>query len=800
MESFHHKGETMRAMKKWANQESMALSNVIQQKSSWAQMLIPPALLSILTALVYYPSLWYPFQFDDIANIEKKFAIRFDNPLSRWWTNSRWFGDWLNTLNFQVGRFDPFSYRLVNVSIHILTGLFVFLLIFNLCKMLKKKPFIVDHALLIASTTMALFLLHPVQTQTVSYVIQARIEGLAVLFVVAALYFFIQMTIAQSYLAKGISFGTFGLLALLSCGTKEIVVVLPLLVLLIDWFFVAEQEWSRFKVRLSVHAISGLFFFAVIWHYLGTDTISRLLSLKAVVGNNRGNIITLHPLDAITPFQFLISQFKVVLHYLFIFIWPFGMSVEYDWKLAHSFFSFDCLIPFIVLASLIAYALRLAAQKTYDYVAFGILWFFLSIAPRSTIIPSPELLCDYKTYLASVGMMFLLSLGIVSLFIKIYHVCKNVEFFVVLKRIFGYEHHVIFVLLFILLIPVSIGTVLRNQVWRTCVDFWQDNAKKAPRKARVHNNLGVALSEAGKIDESIEAYKKAIELDKYYQDPLSNIAVAYSIKGEIDKAIESLQAAIHIAPNYPEAYNNLGSLLIQKKEYADAERMLQRAIDLRPYYGKAYYNFARMYEEKQEPEKVWEYLKKASEGDLDLPEVFEKLGHMSLRLQKYEEAARAFETVLARGLHTSNVWFNLANSYFMLQQFSKAEAIYERLVRDNPLDVRFAYNLAETYFSKKEYEKALAYFRKSTNLPKPLPQAFFRVAKCLENLNDIGNAKSYLNELLALNTPDEFKKAVQGELTRIAIAEKFDHKNNSIKLSDLNQVLAQNKVQQSQKS
>lgn len=781
----------MREMKNRAKNGKARSVDSLDQELSWFQMLIPPVLLSILTALVYYPSLWYPFQFDDIANISKKFAIRFDNPLSRWWSHSRWFGDWLNTLNFQIGRFDPFSYRVVNLSIHIVTGFFVFLLVYNLCKLLKEKPFIFNNALMIATTTAALFLLHPVQTQTVSYVIQARIEGLATLFVIGALHFFVQAFVTKRNSIKWLSIILSGLMALLSGGTKEIVVVLPFLVLLVDWFFIAQQDWSKFKFRLMMHALSAAVFFAMIWHYLGSDTIARLFSLKAVIGNNRGNVITSHPLDAITPLNFLISQFKVVLHYLFIFVWPFGMSVEYDWKLASSFFSFDAFIPFIVLMSLIFYAVRLTISKTYDYIAFGIFWFLISIAPRSTIIPSPELVCDYKTYLASVGIMFLLSVALVWIFNNIYDVFKNSVSFSGIKKSLVYDHHVTLVLLLVFLIPVSAGTLLRNQVWRTCVEFWQDNAQKASNKARVHNNLGVALSEAGKIEESIEAYKKAINLDKHYQDPLSNIAVAYSIRGDIDKAIESLQAAIHISPNYPEAYNNLGSLLIQKKEYDSAERMLNRAIHFRPYYGKAYYNLARMYEEKKDPEKVCEYLKKAVEGDLDVPEVFYKLGQISLRLQKYNDAVQAFETTLQRGYNDSQVWFNLANAYFMLEQFSKAQTIYERLVRDNPLDERFAYNLGETYFNKKEYDKALSVFRKTTNLPKQIPQAFFRVAKCLENMNQTDHAKTYLTELLGLNAPEEFKKVIQNELTRMAVAEKFDHKTNSIKLSDLKQALAQ---------
>jgi len=419
------------------------------------------------------------------------------------------------------------------------------------------------------------------------------------------------------------------------------------------------------------------------------------------------------------------------------------------------------------------------------------LWFFICIAPRSTIIPSPELVCDYKTYLASVGVFFILAVFVAFIVLKL----KNLPIIAfVRQQKYMHEKNTILTMLIVMMLPIGLGAFMRNKIWRSSVDFWADNVKKAPLKARAHNNYGVALSEDGKINESIVAYKRAIELDKYYQDPLSNIAVAYSLNGQIDEAIESLKKAIHLSPNYAEAHNNIGSLFLQKKLYDDAERFLRKAIQIRPYYGKAFYNLARLYEEKQQPEKVWEYLEKATKGDLDIPEVFFKLGLMSLKLNKYKEAARAFETTVKRGFSSPQVWFNLANAYFMMEQLDKAQPIYEKLVRDNPLDTRFIYNLAETFFTKKKYDVALSLFKKVTTLPKPLPQSFFRVANCLEKEKKTGEAKAYLNELLSFNAPEKFKNMVQNEIARLSIQEDLDKGKGSIRLSELKQALAKREV------
>ena len=191
-----------------------------QQKIPIWYKIFPPALLSAITAAFYYPSLKYPFQFDDLANITKKFDIRFADPLANWWRHRRWMGEWLNRVNYDWGRFDPFYYRATNLVIHILAGLFVFFLVLEGCSRLKKSPFLSKYALAIATTTATLFMLHPVQTQSVSYVIQARLEGLATLFVVGALLLILKGFQVQNKFLKYFLLALSLVVGLVSCGNS----------------------------------------------------------------------------------------------------------------------------------------------------------------------------------------------------------------------------------------------------------------------------------------------------------------------------------------------------------------------------------------------------------------------------------------------------------------------------------------------------------------------------------------------------------------------------------------------------
>lgn len=745
---------------------------------------LPPFILTILTALFYFPSLKYPFQFDDLANITKKFSIRNDNPISRIFSNSRWMADWFNRINFDFDRFNPFYYRLLNLFIHIIAGILLFYLIKTLLKQLAPKKFLFKNSTIIAFTTAGLFLLHPVQTQTVSYVIQGRLEGLASMFVIAILLVMINALITLNNVKRIILLSIATILSILSFGTKEIIVVTPILLALCDWFFISDSNWNKFKTRILYHLGFFILFYGFFFaRFMNFSFFTRAISLKMVTANNRGNIITEQAQNVIKPLEFLISEFKVILHYLLMFIWPFGISVEYDWKLSSSFFALDSFFPFIVLALILSFAIYTIIKKKNTFIGFGLLWFFITISPRTTIIPSPELLCDYKSYLASIGWLFLIAIAII-------YSLQNLFLFIRNRTKLKNSNNFLISCIISILIILGISTYFRNTVWRTAVEFWGDIVKKAPLKARAHNNYGVSLSESGKIDKAIKHYQKAINLDRYYSDPLSNIAVAYSLKDQIDDAISALKMALVINPNYPEAFNNIGTLYLKKKEYDQSIQALDNAIKLRPYYGKAFYNKGRLYYERGDNENAWVNFKKATEGDLDTPEGFFTLGQLSINLQKYDEAINAFENIIKLGVQNPQIYFNLANSYYMLKEYDKAKIIYENLVQQNPQDSKYLYNLAETYLSKNEFEQALAIFKKVTAMPNAPAQSHFRIVICLEKLNKYDEAKNYLDLLNKANGDQEFKNAVKNLQAQLELNQKVKNGNGSIKMSELKEILA----------
>src|SRR5579859_3157049 len=235
-------------------QQSLSPQFLEQPQFVWfLRWVTTPIALGILGMLFYRPSLNYSFQFDDLANITKFFGIRHTTFKDSFFFSSRWITMWLNAVNYRMGSFEPFYYRLFNVSFHIITSLCVFLFIHLGFNHLKKYSFFKKNAFQIAFLTSILFLLHPTQTQTVSYIIQGRLEGLVGLFVVGLGLCFLAYCYTESKLWRPLLGTLCFVIAAFACGTKEVAIVAPVLILITDWFFVAQGNLEDFKKRLLFH-------------------------------------------------------------------------------------------------------------------------------------------------------------------------------------------------------------------------------------------------------------------------------------------------------------------------------------------------------------------------------------------------------------------------------------------------------------------------------------------------------------------------------------------------------------------
>jgi len=722
-----------------------------------------PIGLSVITFFTYFPSLYYEFQFDDEPSILNFYHIRHKTLSDLFFTSTRWVSYWLNTIHYKLGQFEPFVYRRTNILFHCLTGMLLFIFIVLVLRLRSKDSFLHKHVYLIAGITSGLFLLHPVQTQTISYVIQGQLEGLSAFFSLAVIVCFIFFAKTKNLFNKIVLTFAIAALSVIGCGTKEITIILPFLIPLVDWFFIAQGNWSSFKKRLWLHGFIALIIWGCYLWLLGKNFLIAVLSLNIEHENTIGNII--NPTGGkITTWPFFISQFKVILHYLFMFIWPFNICVDYDWKICTGIDCADCILPFLTLLAIFATVLWALKKNRISLYAFGMLWFFICMAPRSTIMPSTELMADYKTYLASIGWLLVISITLICFYrfiMKKYKILTN-------KKIIAAT-------LICGMASLSFLTYSRNQVWRSGIEFWQDVIKKSPTKARAYNNYGINLFRKEDIKTAVWCFKRAIQLEPYtYPDPYNNLSAAYAVQNKFDLAIKALRASLKIAPGQPKSYNNLGIYLMQKGELDWAEKSFKQAIAIYPYYGKALHNLGRVYALQNRNEEAWKSFKKAcTEADYDTnEECITHYGQLSITLKRYNDAIRAFTMLHNLKPHDHEMLFNLAYAYLMNKDHQNAIDLYQQLKSNHPDDARVTCNLNECYIQSKKPDEVLQSIKELERQSKTYPSMMIQKARELYMIGRKAAAQLELYDFIRNSNNAQMKQLAQQVLRQIENEEK----------------------------
>lgn len=711
---------------------------------------LSPLFLVATTIITYYPSLNFPFQFDDGPTIVKYYYLRNLTFSSLFFKSTRWISFWINSMNYKVVQFDPFLYRSLNVFFHVLTSCTIFYVLMLLLSR-SRRAFFHDNSFTIAILTMMLFLLHPVQTQTVSYVIQGQLEGLAALFIMAIALMFILATTARNIFIKTILYGCMFFIAFLSTGTKEVAIVSPWLIMLLDWFFIAQGDWQLFKKRLPIRLALGTLVVGIYIYLMKPSFFYTMLGMQYTLNNNIGNLLTENAHGSITPYLFFISQFKVIIHYIWMFMWPFSISVDYDWKLCTSFINMDCIVPFFIICSLLFASCMVWIKDKTNGIIFGIAWFFICLAPRSTIVPSTELMADYKTYLASFGLLFIAAILIT------YYLNKFSSR--ISKGVF----------LGCCIIGLATATYSRNLIWSTGLNFWGNIIKHAPEKARGYNNYAIELINLHKFKDAIPYLKKAIQLEPAtYPDPYTNLANVYAILGNFDLAIDTIRKSISMYPYLPDTYNSLGVFLLEKNDIDNAKRSFYASISLLPHFGKPYYNLGRAFRAEKDLENALKFFKFAcTKTDLDNdPLPYEPYAEIAIELKRYDEAIFALKklyTLTKNPKHLSNIGV----AYYHLENYVQAQQFFEQVRKLNPYDIRTMSNLMECYIKTGQVKLASDLMNSIHNQEIYYPGLEIHEAQAYVLGEHVAMAKKILQQYLTKKIPDDLRKKAQALLNDI---------------------------------
>jgi len=508
-------------------------------------------------ALAYHNSFTGPFVFDDAHSI-------VDNPtilsLGSAWrppadggltVSGRPVLNFSLAVNYALSGTDPWSYHALNLLIH-LSGALV---LFGLVRRTLLQPRLAVRygpaATATSGVAAALWLLHPLQTESVTYVIQ-RAESLVSLWYLLTLYSFVRATApgASGRLPSRLWAVLCVLCCLLGMATKEVMVSAPLLVAFYDRIFIAGSWRAVWTRRRGFHLA-----LAATWLVLFT--------LVMATGGRGG---TAGFGTAVTPLAYALTQVQVIVHYLRLTVWPSPLVLDYGTVVVDGWTA--VIAPALLLIPLAAASLW-AGLRAHPAGFCGI-FFFAVLAPSSSFVPvATQTMAEHRMYLPLAALTTLAAIvawrwlgrgGLAGL--------------AAIAIVFGFL------------------TVRRNADYATDIGLGEDTIAKMPGNARARALLAEYYVHAGRLDDGRRELERSLATEPGVPEVLNNLGNVWQRQGNTAEAIACFRQALVASPRAAPILNNLGNALISAGEVDAGLIQLEAALKLAPASLDARFNLA----------------------------------------------------------------------------------------------------------------------------------------------------------------------------------------------------------------
>jgi protein O-mannosyl-transferase len=602
------------------------------------------ALLLVAGVMAYWNSLRGPFVFDDVVSIVENPTLQHLTigsvlrPPADTGVGGRPLANLSFALNHAANGNSVVGYHAVNLLIHLAGALLLFAI---LRRILAREPLLGRIGPMaiepLAAAVAALWLLHPLQTETVTYISQ-RTESLMAMFYLATIFAFIRGTERQAG-----SIGWFAA-AVIACAagmaTKEVMVTAPVMVLLIDRTLFAGTFREAWRQR---H-----------WLYLGLAATWMVVAAQLAGVANRGVTYA-----AVTWWQYGLTECGAILHYLRLALWPAPLVFDYGMEVTPSI---GAAIPALVAVVALGVATVIALVRRPVLGLCGA-WLFVLLAPTSSIVPiAGQPIAEHRMYLPLAAVV---AVAMVALW-----------------RVVG--QRLVVPMLAAAAIALGCLTHNRNATFSSVEGLWRDTIAKVPANGRAHAALGIELLHQGKRGAAISELQVALRLNPNDAEARNNLATALQDEGRLTEAIEQFRASARLEPNSATTRYNFGNALLEAGNPGEALTELQRAVSLRPTLAEAHGALGNaLVALGRTPEALVAY-EQALRLKLDLPAVHFALANVLAQAGRVDDALPHYDATARALPAVPDAHFNYANALLAAGRIPDAIGQYEQVVRLAP--------------------------------------------------------------------------------------------------------------------
>lgn len=540
---------------------TVVLTNITDLlKKTVTQLLV----LLVTGCLAYSNTLYVPFILDDFQVIGYNRTLdsvaTFFASIS-WFDfsyKSRWFALATFAANNSIGGNSVVGFHIINLLIHLATGITIYYLAQTVISVFN--PALIRRYVAAPLLASLAFLLHPVHTQAVTYIVQRMTSLATLLYLVTLLLYAKTFSPCNQlrrcrYLLYTLAF----LSCLLAMSTKEISFTLPVALVIFDLCFLTGSHQQRIIRVLPFILCLLLMPVYLVGMDAGMDVINR-----------GGGITGTTPLPRMA---YLYTECRVLVTYLRLLILPVGQNLDYDYPVYTSLFETPVAasLAFLILLLVLAVYLVRASYNTAGNSAvvqricgFSIIWFFVGHTIESAVVPLLDVIFEHRLYLPSVW--FFIAGAIAGC--ELYHRLSAVKPYLIAGSA-------------VLLVLAGSMTYRRNAIWHDRLSLWNDVVKKTPENVRGLTNLGRLLRTTDPAG-AITLLERAVARNPSYFPAHNELAIALSIHGESQSALRHYLETIRLAPGFAKGWKDAGLFFLQERNYLNAQKFLQKAFELDP--------------------------------------------------------------------------------------------------------------------------------------------------------------------------------------------------------------------------
>ena len=661
--------------------------------------------LGLLVVVCYLPAmLWGGFVWDDNTYI-KSDPVRDVSGLWQIWFSPSAIEEehhywplvyttfWLE---HKLWGFAPAGYHIVNVLLHLANTLLVWHLLRRLA---------VPGAWMVA----AVFAVHPLHVESVAWIIERKdvLSGLFYLSAVLAWLRFVEQPKPRWYVGSLVLYAV-GLLS------KSIVVTLPAALLIYHW-------WKQGRVT-STDLWRLVPFFAV--------------GLAIVLGD-----LSFYRSETTTSFDYsLTERMLIAAHALWFYagklLWPSELAVIYPrWDIRVG----DLLAwGYLIAAVALVVALWHFRSRLGRGPLAGALFFAVTVSPVLGFVDYGYMeyafVADRFQYLAGIGVMAVV-IGAAAYGIRrlsgLWQKGALGGAAVVLillglltwRQASIYRDDEIFNRHIIALNPqaanahLNLGNALYDQErYEESLEVARVAVEQAPDSFKAHTNLGGVLSELGRLEEAENHLRRAIALNPQAKDAHLNLGDALYKQGRYEEALEVARVAVEQDSDSFEAHVNLGVILNSLGRFGEAETHLRRAIALNPQARDAHLNLGDALYKQGRYEEALEVARVVVDQDSDSFEAHLNLGITFVALERFEEAETHLSRAIALDPSHTEALYSLAKLRFQQQRYDEMLKLYQQIIEIDPTDALAYGDMGVALFLLGRNDEALRSFDQALSL------------------------------------------------------------------------------------